>query len=268
MEYIHTRIWEEVPEANDPYTAAVCRCHGYDVHGDLLGKAGWADYLFLLFRGEAPTPAQARVLEDLALLLANPGPRDPSVHAAMAGGVGGSTAASCLMAALAVGAGGAGGAREVHRCMSRFLDWGTDPETWRTRLPIPEETEVAEVWPAPARPPGFAAPGASCPSPVRRALAHLAKLGDGPFLPWLAARRMELEHIAGRPLTMPAVTAAALADLGFDPDQGEMLSLLLRLPGAAAHADEQRRSGHRRFPFFRLEPEEAAPDGNHPDSRS
>jgi citrate synthase len=42
-------------------------------------------------------------------------------------------------------------------------------------------------------------------------------------------------------------------DLGFTPDQGEMLHLLLRLPGAAAHALEQREQGHKDFPFFALD---------------
>jgi len=42
---------------------------------------------------------------------------------------------------------------------------------------------------------------------------------------------------------------SALADLGFSPEQGEMLYLLLRLPGAAAHGLEQRALGYKRFPF-------------------
>jgi citrate synthase len=49
------------------------------------------------------------------------------------------------------------------------------------------------------------------------------------------------------------VAAAALADLGLTPDEGEMLFLLLRLPGAAAHALEQRAAGHKQFPFYELE---------------
>jgi citrate synthase len=32
-----------------------------------------------------------------------------------------------------------------------------------------------------------------------------------------------------------------------------MLFLLLRLPGAAAHALEQRAAGHKQFPFYELE---------------
>src|SRR3569832_457271 len=49
---------------------------------------------------------------------------------------------------------------------------------------------------------------------------------------------------------MSGVAAAALMDLGHSPDQGEMLYLLLRLPGAAVHALEQKEYGWRRFPFF------------------
>jgi citrate synthase len=253
VEAIHTRIWQEEPEADNPYAAAICRCHGYDVYGDLLGKAGYVEYLYLLFRGEAPTPMQARLLDGLALALANPGPREASVHAAMAGGIGGSTAAACLTAALAVGAGGLGGAREVYRVMACFAAWGTDLEAWRAGLPGFAEAATVEVWPAPEHPPGFDPHGVSCPTPVRQVLAHLAGLGVGPNLPWLLTQRTALETCTGRPLALSAVAAAALADLGFDPDQGEMLTLLLRLPGAAAHALEQRGHGYREFPFFRLE---------------
>src|SRR4030067_2468036 len=106
METIHTRIWQEEAEPDNAFAAASCHCHGYDVYGDLLVNASWIEYLFLLFRGEAPTPEQARLLEGLAIALANPGPRDAAVHATMCGGGGVFTSASCLMAALAAGAGG------------------------------------------------------------------------------------------------------------------------------------------------------------------
>jgi citrate synthase len=55
------------------------------------------------------------------------------------------------------------------------------------------------------------------------------------------------------PLSLVGVAAAAFADLELQPEQGEMLFLLLRLPGAAAHALEQQASGHKQFPFYELE---------------
>ena len=75
-ETIHSKIWEEVAEENNPFAAAACYCSGYDVYGDLLGKAGWIEYLYLLFSGERPTTEKTRLLEGLAVALANPVPRD------------------------------------------------------------------------------------------------------------------------------------------------------------------------------------------------
>ncbi len=52
------------------------------------------------------------------------------------------------------------------------------------------------------------------------------------------------------PLAMTGLAAAAFADLGFTPMEGEMLHLLLRLPGTAAHALEQQTVyGFKRFPY-------------------
>jgi citrate synthase len=84
-------------------------------------------------------------------------------------------------------------------------------------------------------------------------LDRLAHCSPGPRLRWLAEQRIELEAIARAPLAMNGVAAAAFADLALSPETSEMLYLLLRLPGAAAHALEQRRNGHKAFPFFGLD---------------
>lgn len=250
-ESIRSRIWREEPEEDNPFAAAACYCHGYDVYGDLLGKASWVEYLFLLFVGERPTREQARLLEDLAVGIANPGPRDHAVQAAMNGAVGGSHSAACLMAALAVGAGQLGGAREVSLAMDIWSSCGTDLEAWRSRLTDPPREERADVWPEMEHPPGFDPHGASCAMPVRQLLLHLSRLAPAPALNWLDANRTGLENIAGCPLALTGVAAAALHDLGLTSQQGEMLFLLLRLPGAAAHALEQSEYGFRHFPFYR-----------------
>jgi citrate synthase len=253
METIHTRIWQEEAESDNAFAALSCHCHGYDVYGDLLIHASWIEYLFLLFRSEAPSSQQAKLLEALAIALANPGPRDAAVHAAMCGGVGGSTSASCLMAALAVGAGASGGAREVRLAMENWGKRGTDLALWQTGLAIKPVDDPADVWPAPGHAPGFDPHGVRCTTPVLQTLARLAGLGCGQSLAWLQINRSSLESATGIPLAMIGVAAAALCDLGFTPAQGEMLFLLLRLPGAAVHALEQKDYGHKNFPFFRVE---------------
>jgi len=252
-EVIHTRIWQEEAEPDNAFAALSCHCHGYDVYGDLLVHASWIEYLFLLFRGEAPSREQTRLLEGLAVALANPGPRDAAVHAAMCGGVGGSTSASCLMAALAVGAGASGGAREVFNAMEDWQTRCTDLALWQTGLSAKPVDNPADVWPVAGHPAGFDPYGVRCATPVMQSLAHLSSLGCGHTLVWLHGNRAALETAAGLPLAMTGVAAAALRDLGFNPAQGEMLFLLLRLPGAAVHALEQRDVGYKNFPFFRVE---------------
>lgn len=247
---IRTRIWQEEAETDNAFAAASCHCHGYDVYGDLLKQASWIEYLFLLFRGEAPSPQQAKLLEGLSIALANPGLRDAAVHAAMCGGVGGSTSASCLMAALAVGAGASGGAREVYLAMENWVERGIDLAQWQKGLSIKPVDDPADIWPVPGHPPGFDPHGVRCATPVLQTLDHLAGLGCGQSLAWLQANRTSLESAAGLPLAMSGVAAAALHDLGCTPAQGEMLHLILRLPGAAVHTLEQKDYGHKNFPFF------------------
>lgn len=251
-ERIHTRIWLEEAEADNPFVTRAAYCHGYDVFGELLGQAGWVDMLFLLFKGEAPSATQRLLLETLAVALANAGPRDPAVHAAMAAGVGGSTAASALMAALAVGAGQHTGAREVHQAMQRWIECGQDLAVWQQGLSAPNAQDNG-IWPASEQPPGFDLNATHTALPVMQTLERLAQIGCGPRLPWLSQQRSTIEQAAGHPIGLTGVAAAAFSDLGFTPDEGEMLHLLLRLPGAAAHALEQRAGGHKRFPFFKLE---------------
>lgn len=263
---IHSQIWKEEAEPDNPFAAAACYCRGYDVYGDLLGKVRYIEYLYLLFKGERPTPQATAALEILAVALANPGPRDASVHAAMAAGVGGSTAASALMAALAAGAGSYGGAREVFLALEAWRNNDTELDTWRARLASPIPPTRIQVWPEPEHPPGFDPYSKRCANPVRQTLSKLADILPAGRLAWLAQTREALEAAAGHPLAMTGVAAAALADLDFSPTEGEMLTLLLRLPGAAAHALEQGKQSFRNFPFFELDlqndPGPASPKGH------
>jgi citrate synthase len=258
--YIQSRIWLEEAEPNNAFATRAAYCHGYDVYGEMLGNAGWVDMIYLLFKGEAPTRRQAAALEILAIALANPGPRDASVHAAMCAGVGGSPAAAALTAALAVGAGGAGGAREVFLAMQDWAACGRAVHAWQSRWSEQARSgaEPLGIWPAVEHPAGFDALGVSTSTPVKQVLARLATLDVDSRCAWLQASLAAMEQGAGHPLSLLGVAAAALTDLGMLPEEGEMLFLLLRLPGAAAHALEQRASGHKRFPFYELELEPPA----------
>ncbi len=249
-EKICSTIWNETAEADNPFAASVCYCSGYDVYGEVLKKASWSEYLFLLFQGERPSKPQAGLLEALAIALANPGLRDHSVRAAMNGGVGGSTNAASLMAALAVGAGALGGGREIVVALDYWTHCGTDLNAWSQLLLEPPQQDPADIWPPMEHPPGFDPHGASCAKPVRQVLDYLSQFDCADALIWLKQNREQLERFADCPLAMSGVAAAAFVDLAFSADQAEMLYLLLRLPGAAVHSLEQKRFGILKYPFF------------------
>ncbi len=251
QEKITTKIWREVPEPDNPFAARECYCAGFDVYGDMLGKASYIDYLYLLFKLEPPTKQQAKLLEGLAVGLANPGPRDHSVRAAMNAGVGGSTRASALIAAIGVGAGNLNGAREIYTTMQYWQQCGTDLTAWLEMIKNPPVEERADVWHPMEHAPGFDPHGASCTKPVRQFLDYLCTVSPGSSLTWLQENRAALEDAADCPLAMSGVAAAALNDLEFTADQAEMIYLLLRLPGAAVHALEQEKIGLARYPFFK-----------------
>jgi citrate synthase len=170
----------------------------------------------------------------------------------MCAGVGGSPAGATLMAALAVGAGQSGGAREVFLVVQAWAACGTDLDAWRALIDT-RPAAAPSVWPELDHPPGFDPHARRTAGTVVQMLDGLARHSSGPALPWLAAQREALEAASGRALSATAVAAAAFVDLGFSAEQAEMLFLLMRLPGAAAHALEQRALGHKNFPFFSLD---------------
>jgi citrate synthase len=250
IEKITTKIWRETPELDNPFAAASCYCGGYDIYGDILKNASYIEYLYLLFKQQQPTPEQSALLQGLAIALANPGPRDHSVRAAMSAGVGGSTHASAIIAATAVGAGNLGGAREVFHALEYWQQCQTSLKAWQQLIKQPPQPAREDVWLPMEHTPGFDPNGVSCPTPVKQTLTYLADIGQGTHLHWLNNQRTESEAFSGCPLAFSGVAAAALYDLDFLPEQAEMLFLLLRLPGAAVHSLEQERLGWRKYPFF------------------
>lgn len=246
----HTNIWEEEAEADNPFATKAAYCHGYDVYGEILQKASWFEYLYLMFKGERPTADQAVLLEKLAIALANPGPKEASVRAAMNGGVGGSTHASSLMAALAVGAGQYGGSHEVFIASQMWNKCQFDLDKWKYCLANPNEGHREDIWLPIEHGPGFDPNGVSCPTVMLQTLKTLEALKPAGALSWLSENRESLESHLGYPLAMSGIAAAALYDLEMNDHEATMLYLMLRLPGAAVHAIEQRGMGWKKFPFY------------------
>ncbi len=249
-EVIHTKIWHEEPEADNPFAAEKSYCSGYDVYGEILEKCSWAEYLYLLFKLEKPQPWQATLLEKIAVAIANPGIRDHSVRAAMNAGVGGSTSASALMAALAVGAGNLNGSHEIFTLIEWWEDCGANLKNWQEKIKNPQKSNRASIWEDFERAPGFDPHSTKCVLQVQQTLTTLAKVSENNALSWILENRENLEKSAGSPMSMTGVIAAAYVDLELTAEQAEIIYLIMRLPGAAAHSLEQKKMGWKKYPFF------------------
>ena len=185
----------------------------------------------------------------MAIAVANPGIRDLSVRAAMNAGVGGSTSASVLMAALAVGAGQYGGAREIFAVVKNLECCQQDLDKWKEVVSDIKKNEI-DGWPEMEHPPGFDPNSTVCAEPVKQVLSLCAQYEEAKSIRWMHSNRLALEDMATMPLAMTSVISAILHDIGFDAEQSEMIYLMMRLPGAAVHALEQKAQGWKNYPFY------------------
>lgn len=253
LETIKTEIWLEEAAASHEFVTEKQFLRGYDVQQDLLPNISWHAYLYLLFFNELPEKNQLRLFEVLSIALANPGPRDPSVLAAMTAGAAGATQAASLISALAAGAGVAGGAREIFYLYKVWQDCGLDADKWGEYLPQFEWPHPGETFAKVENLLGFLPYEGVHAHWVHLALNQLVQLPGAEkyaHLQWLFENYHHLEKVLDSTLAITLVASAAFLDLQFNAEQAELLFLLLRLPGAAAHAYEQRILGITEFPFW------------------
>ncbi len=229
-----TRIWQEVPSADNPYLAETCRCHGYDIL-ELAQKRTFSDVLFLLFQGELPASEQANILEILLILCINPGPRHPAVRAAMNAGVSKAHTQHLLPIGLTVLSGEHLGGSEVLASM-RFIKTNLTESATKVaekirQKPLPTE---GDFHPAPGFGNRF---GGIDPMSQRLASLISSMPGSGPAMAWGEALATELKT-SGMGWLVTGVAAATLYDLGFSPWAGAGLFQLACAPGILAHGLE------------------------------
>lgn len=230
-----TRIWQELPSADNPYIAAQCRCHGYDLL-ELVQKRSFADMLYLLFRGELPTTAEAQLLDALMVAFINPGPRHPATRAAMNAGVGKTDPALILPIALTTLSGTHNAAGTLEEAM-RFL---------RKNQRKPVEDVLQLLMANPDRPdegdwhiaPGFGSYYNGIDLISASIADHLAQMpAASAALHWGQQFAAGLaEHGMGWLAT--GVVAAALTDLGFPPRAAAGVYQIISAPGLLAHGAE------------------------------
>ncbi len=242
-----TRIWQEVPSADNPYIAAQSLCHGYDMI-ELMQKRSFVDVLYLLFRGELPSVDEAKLLETLMIGFINPGPRHPATRAAMNAGVGKTDPALILPIALTTLSGTYNAAGTLEASM-RFLRKQQRQNAAEVAARLVEENERPEQgdWHIA---PGFGSYYNGIDLLSAEIAKHLRGLpAAGSVLHWGQQFTQALNK-EGMGWLATGVVAAVLTNLGFQPRAAAGIYQIMSAPGLLAHGSELSNKPITAMPFI------------------
>ena len=230
----------------------VIRFRGYAIE-DLIGRAGFADMVFLLTRGELPRPEAARLLEAALVAAVDHGPQAPSIAAARMAitcGVGINNAMASAINMLGDVHGGAGEqAVALYNAIAKRLGASSDNK----RMAAAVTAGIAALKKQGIRHvPGFGHRF----HPLDPRAPRLLELVDaaansgavsGRFAAIGRAVEAQLAKAAGHaiPMNIDGATGVVYAELGFPPPLCRGLFVLSRSVGALAHAFEEMQSGER-----------------------
>ncbi|HEY7555674.1 MAG TPA: citryl-CoA lyase [Candidatus Binatia bacterium] len=232
------------------------RYRGYAVE-DLIGHVGFAEMVWLLTRGDLPTPAEAKLLEAALVTAVDHGPQAPSIavaRMAITCGVGINNAMASAINVLGDIHGGAG-----EQCVAfynavakRLQRTGADT---KDRRPIAASVEAeidALANQGVKYVPGFGHRFHPADPRAPRLLQLVEKAAAAGHVSGLFAAigRAAEKSLARRkdrtiPMNIDGATAVVFAELGFPPPLCRGLFVLSRSVGILAHAWEESQSGER-----------------------
>lgn len=222
-----TKITQEVASADNPYQIEQMRIHGYD-HADLIDRCEVSDVIFLLFRGNLPTDQERELLRELFIAMINPGPRHPATQASITAGVGKTLTVNILPIALSIFGGEFEGAATIEDAMRFFRSHSRQSaEACLNNWQSAGQTEL----------PGFGQLYGDPDAYAEKLLTQFSGKHCTQILTWVQQLHLALKPL-GIGIHKSGLCAAILADLGFQPRQGNSLMQLFAAPGLLAHGIE------------------------------
>ena len=222
---------------------------GYPVE-QLIGRIRFPEMIWLMLRGELPSPAQAELLEAALVPGVDHGPHAPSIAIARMAVTCGLPVNGAMASAINVLDDIHGGAGQ--QCMELYRDIdaeagpGGDLKAVATTV-IERHRKAGEQIV-----PGFGHrfhPVDPRTAPLFALVAEAVKAGtvSGRFAAIGGAVEQALGAIKKRhiPMNIDGITAVIFCELGFEPELGRGLFILSRSVGILAHAWEQKQRGRR-----------------------
>lgn len=229
-------------------TPGVIRYRGYAVE-DLIPETSFAQMIWLMLRGDLPSPRQAWLLERALVAGVDHGPQAPSIAIArMAAtcGVGINNAMASAINVLGDVHGGAG--QELMEILQRIITRHDDGEELQDVV----ASTLSDIKAAGRFVPGFGHrfhPVDPRRDPLVRAVRQAVDEGEVEGKHLAVCLEIERQLSEGRakpiPMNIDGGTAIVYSELGFAPELGRGLFVLSRSVGALAHAWEETGSGLR-----------------------
>lgn len=233
---------------------------GYAVD-ELMGRLSFAETIYLILRGELPTPTIGKLFGAALVSSIDHGVTPPSTLSARNVATTGAPLRACVAAGV-LGFGMYHGG-DIESSM-RFIQEALSRVRAGMSYQEAAEEVVRECIAAGRRPPGFGHRIHTSDPRASRLLqmAHELEL-DGEHVQMI--RTIE-RVMAGRndfgaapmPLNVDGAIAAVCGDMGFEPELGNALFIIARVPGLISHANEER---SRQVPMRQIDPKDVVYDG-------
>ncbi|MFF2489053.1 citryl-CoA lyase [Microbacterium sp. NPDC058062] len=222
---------------------------GYPIQ-ELIGGVGFVDTIWLMLRGELPSPAETALLESALVASVDHGPQAPSIAIARMATTCGAHVNGAMASAINVLDDIHGGPGQ--QCMELYLEIDAETEAaggvdQAVRAVLRRHRDAGMTYV-----PGFGHRFHPLDPRTPRLLSLVdAAAADGVVAGRFAAigRAVEDAISDGRPRRIPmnvdGVTAVIYCELGFTPELGRGVFILSRSVGILAHAVEQMAQGGR-----------------------
>jgi citrate synthase len=226
---------------------------------EVMGRLTFGEAIYLLLMGEVPSPALGRLMEAILVSFIDHGVTPPSTLAARNTATTGAALRACVASGI-LGFGKYHGG-DIESCM-QFLDTGLElvrqGKTYRDAAQeiVQRAADAGEI------PPGFGHRfHTRDPRAARLFQMALELEAEAEHIQMIRAVENVLHEKPGKeatPVNIDGAIAAVCGDIGIPPAIANALFLISRVPGIAAHADEER---VRQQPMRQIDPKDHLYDG-------